>query len=1310
MARHFAFIYFGDSQYNETEKELIEDTEAGRAPVDTSGHRFINIVCGSLIPSNPNNVNHEHVGIYKRIIQHAMSAESPRLPVTATPIDKSNSSRALALSYGPNTRWRPTTVSRELAAYLHDLIPEYSIRIESFRRVICTLENTPTNISNTRLLESAYGFLEDHFTANTVLSIMRPESAIENYETFTHSMLVSAPAPPPDPLTMKITYPNTTPLDSVLNHCSLGTYHRENLYPTMLHETLSTKFPMFLGQSADVQTAHWHTCSMFFNPGWVLENIYFASSWITGIDFQHSALGLYTLHPPEDQQPFHLVNKRSRAVLKKYSSLMRAMGLPICGGFSRPIRTTHALESGQDVLINASVTGTVPQNRLSTQDPRPGDLIVFLGDFVPTLHQETAPYLYTHSPLELNKILAVVKQLSDTTTQSCITKTIRPFGHPSMLEALTELIHPYGAYLDLNNLPQPIVSALNSSAPAIHEEIVKHHFLSVHCPVYLLVISQDLGLEDAAERDATHNPLDMFLTFAENHKLPCGVIGTLVEDRGLHFCKELFDGGFPVKIEFTAQEATVPRGRLPRSRSFSRHKPMKFDQSFLWTTEHFNESVEAILKHPAVESKEYIVKHIDRLGQYTVGQQQGCGPLDLPVCDHSIMMCTALKTTPQPLDASGPRPTFTTLRVHSDSALDLINSPTCWLSNKEYSKPEVFPCVVTGVGEQYYKMQVDPVRGAVYGLVEAILNMLTSNCVHGWRKMAITGSISWSSDDPSYSLLYQTLMACKDFCYSLSIPITYTNATSGQTQDTGPRPGPTTNSIAFTAQCPGVMGTYRKTTPDFKSHGSYIIWLPMSQKLTLAGTIFQQISKLKANKLHKLAPEYISNLAHALEMLTSRTAILSMHDVSDGGLIAAILEMAMAGNKGCNIEMPSYITRPFDMLISETPGMVIEVEKKSMEMVKAILKFKSLTYYKLGQVAKHGEEPVVEISHAGKQLFKAHLSTVMRWWRHTYSSHITQQCSNLSAKEKLYVLDYGNNKTDLGLMGPGMRSRHLRPVKCVDPDFGAYVCVACSPGQPPPHSLMSALSNSGFDPVPCNILELAHTDLNEYSGIIFSGHSGAEKNVTAASILANSLVTNQDFTETLTRFYNKSHTFILGFGELGTQLLLALDIVNLDQSNPQFISRTEERELFQHGALEPNASALLECLWLNFYVRQSRSVFLAPISGSVVPAWAVGTHLGINFNHDGAEQRLMTSGQISATFHGPEPGRNLEAAHYPRNPSGASNVAAFCSPDGRATAMLIDPSQSFFPWQWQYDAENLQCTPWQICFFRLLLWSLASRD
>ncbi len=105
--------------------------------------------------------------------------------------------------------------------------------------------------------------------------------------------------------------------------------------------------------------------------------------------------------------------------------------------------------------------------------------------------------------------------------------------------------------------------------------------------------------------------------------------------------------------------------------------------------------------------------------------------------------------------------------------------------------------------------------------------------------------------------------------------------------------------------------------------------------------------------------------------LIKNELILSSHDVSNGGLIVALSEMAMSSNYGVKIQKPKKLTNLFKYFFGEDQGRyIVEIDSKSLTMAEKILKENNIYYENIGSTQKEYFEIESELKIKIKDLCK----------------------------------------------------------------------------------------------------------------------------------------------------------------------------------------------------------------------------------------------------------------------------------------------------------------------------------------------------
>ena len=113
------------------------------------------------------------------------------------------------------------------------------------------------------------------------------------------------------------------------------------------------------------------------------------------------------------------------------------------------------------------------------------------------------------------------------------------------------------------------------------------------------------------------------------------------------------------------------------------------------------------------------------------------------------------------------------------------------------------------------------------------------------------------------------------------------------------------------------------------------------------------------------------NNGECLLKLINTNLILSAHDISSGGLITTISEMALTSNYGAKINKPKKLTNIFEYFFGEDQARyVIEIERKNLPKVEKIFKENNIYYENIGITQKNYLEIQDELKINTKDLFK----------------------------------------------------------------------------------------------------------------------------------------------------------------------------------------------------------------------------------------------------------------------------------------------------------------------------------------------------
>lgn len=218
---------------------------------------------------------------------------------------------------------------------------------------------------------------------------------------------------------------------------------------------------------------------------------------------------------------------------------------------------------------------------------------------------------------------------------------------------------------------------------------------------------------------------------------------------------------------------------------------------------------------------------------------------------------------------------------------------------------------------------LDPYKGAQLALAESYRNV----AVTGAKPLAVTNCLNFGSpEDPSVMWQFeQAVTGLADACLEMGTPVTGGNVSFyNQTGDVAIHPTPVIGVL-------GVIDDVDRRTPMAWSEDGEIIYLLGETKDELAGSEWAHAIH---NHLGGLPPELSLEKEMVLaEILVagSRDGMISAaHDVSDGGVIQTLTEMALRANKGARVWVPDSLD-PFVFLWSESATRAVVVIARSEE-------------------------------------------------------------------------------------------------------------------------------------------------------------------------------------------------------------------------------------------------------------------------------------------------------------------------------------------------------------------------------------------
>jgi phosphoribosylformylglycinamidine synthase len=696
--------------------------------------------------------------------------------------------------------------------------------------------------------------------------------------------------------------------------------------------------------------------------------------------------------------------------------------------------------------------------------------------------------------------------------------------------------------------------------------------------------------------------LSLFAALCDRERCPYAVVGSARTDGQLVLAEGLED------VEGEDRAIDMPMDVL-----LGKPPKMRRDVTRVTWTEpattfdglDIREAAYAVLRHPTVASKRFLIT----IGDRTVGglshRDQMVGPWQVPVADVAVTLADLVGFRGEAM-ASGERMPLASVDAPASGRM--------------------------AVGE------------AITNLLAAPISLPTVKLSCNW--MAAAGE---PGEDAA---LFDTVEAvAMELCPAIgvSVPVGKDSlsmrtrwADDGVTKQV-------TSPVSLVVSAFAVLPDVRRTLTPELADGSalYLVDLGAGRD-RMGGSMLAQVTGQFGGEVPDLdEPARIVALVDAVNALRDNGIATAYHDRSDGGLWAALCEMAFAGAVGIELGVPSV-----ESLFTEELGAVLGVPAGRADEAEAIL-----TDHGLGdlttRVGSAAPGRRVRVRIAGEPVLDESLRDLAQAWDEV-SWRITALRDNPECADEEHAavgadvpgLSVATTFDPAADIAAPYVSRGVRPKVAVLREQGVNSHVETA----------FAFDRAGFDAFDVHMTDLqsGRFDLTEVVGLVAAGGFAYGDTLGAGEGWARSILFNPALTEMFHGFFHREDTFALGICN-GCQMFAALtDLIPGTEAWPRFTRNRSEQ-------FEARLS-LVEVL-------DGPSIFTSGMGGSLLPiAVAHGEGLA-DFSAQGNEAAVSRA--MRFVDHAGAP-----ATAYPTNPNGSPDgLTAVTTPDGRFTAMMPHPER-----------------------------------
>ena len=591
--------------------------------------------------------------------------------------------------------------------------------------------------------------------------------------------------------------------------------------------------------------------------------------------------------------------------------------------------------------------------------------------------------------------------------------------------------------------------------------------------------------------------------------------------------------------------------------------------------------------------------------------------------------------------------------------------------------------IATAIGHAPQAALASAEKGSVLAVSESLTNLVWAPLTHGLGGVSLSANWMWPcrSQAGEDARLYKAVEALSDFCCTLGVNVPTGKDSLSMTQQYPNNQkviAPGTVIVSSGAEVSDVRKVVSPVLVNDKNSSLYYIDFSFDEQ-RLGGSAFAQSLGFVGDDVPTVAnPEYFADCFNAIQELVRRGWILAGHDISAGGLITTLLEMAFANRKG-GMHLNLHDLAGDDVvknLFAENPGVVIQVSDDHRNDLRTYLEDEGIGYTKIGYSVPNSRTLVVK---KGENEYVFDIDSLRETWYRTSYRLDTMQSHNGMAKKRW--LNYKKQPIELKfndsftgkLSGYGISADRRQP-------SGIKAAIIREKGTNGEREMAYSLYLAGFD-----VKDVAMTDLisgretlEEVNMIVFCGGFSNSDVLGSAKGWAGAFLYNPKAKEALDKFYARPDTLSLGICN-GCQLMVELNLINPEHDHRSHLTH--------------NTSRKFESSFVGLTIPQNNSVMLGSLSGSKLGIWVA--HGEGRFYMPESEDKY----NIVAKYN---------YAEYPGNPNGSDyNVAGICSADGRHLAMMPHLERSIFPWQNAYYPRKRQSdevTPWIEAFVNARKW------
>ena len=753
--------------------------------------------------------------------------------------------------------------------------------------------------------------------------------------------------------------------------------------------------------------------------------------------------------------------------------------------------------------------------------------------------------------------------------------------------------------------------------------------------------------------------LEAFRAICERERCPFAVVGVATEGEHLEVRDPLF-GNLPVDMDLHAVLGKPPR--MTRDVTHVARSLAPFDPSDI----DLKDAAYRVLRSPTVADKTFLVTIGDRTVGGMTARDQMVGPWQVPVADCAV-----------------------TLRDFDGYA------------GEAFAMGERTPIAV-----------IDPAASGRMAVGEALTNLAAASVADLCLVKLSANWMAAAGYPGEDAALFDTVRSVAlDLCPKLGIgiPVGKDSLSMRTTweQAGAKREVVAPLSLIVSAFAP-VTDVRSAWTPQLRTDrkATELILVDLARgRARLGGSILAQVFAQTGSEAPSFDdPVEMKRFYAALAELRAAGLVLAYHDRSDGGLFAAVCEMAFAGRTGVtvNLDVLAYDPLGLDVdgsektpeimagrdaervlaaLFAEELGALLQVRAEDRPRVIDLLQRHGL--YALVVGGPNARDEVRLVRNAKAVFAEPRVALERAWSEASYLMQRMRDNPDCAQEEYDAILE----REDAGL-SLSLTFDAAAPIAAPFIATGERprVAVLREQGVNGQVEMAAAFDRAGFSAHDVHMSDIlaGRISLADFSGAVACGGFSYGDVLGAGEGWAKSILFNPRARDEFAAFFARKDTFALGVCN-GCQMMSNLhDLIPGAAAWPKFAKNRSEQ--FEARV------ALVE-------VMPSPSIFFAGMAGSRMPVAVAHGEGRAVFADASAQAAALPALRFVDSAGAP-------ASRYPANPNGSpGGLTGFTTADGRFTILMPHPERVFrwVQWSWRPEAAG-DSSPWFRMFANARVW------